>query len=280
MREIHVSRISETVARLCVAASHYLDDDVTALLVKAEQTEVSELGKNILAAVLKNLQIAREKSIPICQDTGMAVVFLEVGQDVHITGGNLADAINEGVRQGYTQGYLRKSVLSPLTRINTGDNTPAVIHTEIVPGDSLKITVAPKGAGSENMSRLGMLKPADGIPGVKEFVLQAVRDAGGCPCPPVIVGVGIGGTMEKAAWLAKKALLRPAGSPSPDLLVAGMEQELLTSINKTGIGPQGVGGSITALAVQIETYPTHIAQLPVAVNIQCHVARHREAVIC
>jgi fumarate hydratase subunit alpha len=279
MREIQASQISDTIEKLCIEACYYLGDDVVSLLKKAEKEEISGFGKHILNQLLENLRIAGEKSLPICQDTGMTIVFLEIGQDVHITGGNLTDAVNEGVRRGYKNGYLRKSVLSPLERINTGDNTPAVIHTEIVAGDRLKISIAPKGAGSENMSRLQMLKPSDGLAGVKEFVLETVILAGGCPCPPIIIGVGIGGTMEKAALLAKKSLLRPAGAPHADPVLARLEQELLESANKTGIGPQGLGGKVTALAVHVETYPTHIAELPVAVNIQCHAARHKEAVL-
>ncbi|MCM8900953.1 fumarate hydratase [Caldicoprobacter algeriensis] len=279
MKEIHVSKIIDTIARLCIEACYNVGDDVKALLEKARQHEASPHGKNILDQLLENLRIAHELKLPICQDTGMAVVFLEIGQDVHIVGGDLYEAVHEGVRRGYTEGYLRKSVLSPITRINTGDNTPAVIHTEMVPGDKVKITVAPKGFGSENMSQLKMLKPSDGLEGIKEFILQTVIDAGGNPCPPIIVGVGIGGTMEKAAYMAKKALLRPAGQHNPDPLVAQLEEEMLQAINNTGIGPQGLGGTVTALAVHIETYPTHIAGLPVAVNIQCHAARHSEALL-
>ena len=279
MKEINVTQITETVAKLCIDACLYLGDDVVELLHQAREKEVSNFGCYILDRMLENLKIASEQQIPMCQDTGMTVVFLEIGQDVHITGGNLEDAINEGVRRGYQEGYLRKSVLSPLERVNTKDNTPAVIHTQIVPGDNLKIMVAPKGAGSENMSRLKMLKPADGLEGIKEFVLETVTLAGGCPCPPLILGIGIGGTMEKAAILAKKALLRKAGAPSTDSLAAELETEILKLVNKTGIGPQGLGGKVTALAVHIETYPTHIAELPVAVNIQCHAARHKEAIL-
>ncbi|NLY90684.1 MAG: fumarate hydratase [Firmicutes bacterium] len=275
MRELNVAMVTEAVARLTVEACRYLGDDVRTLLEKAKAEEVSDFGCFILEQILKNLEVAAKEELPICQDTGMAVVFLEVGQDLHLTGGDLTAAVNEGVRRGYEEGYLRKSVLSPLSRINTGDNTPAVIHTRIVPGDRLKITVAPKGAGSENMSRVRMLEPADGIAGIKRFVLETVKAAGGCACPPLIVGVGIGGTMEKAALLAKEALLRPAGEPNPETAVAALEKELLVLVNKTGLGPQGLGGKVTALAVHIETYPTHIAALPVAVNLQCHVARHR-----
>lgn len=279
MKEIAAATISETVAKLAIDACYHLGGDVTKLLKQARSDEVSEFGGYILDQLLENLEEAAAGQLPMCQDTGMAVVFLEVGQEVRITGGSLADAVNEGIRRGYQDGYLRKSVLTPLERVNTKDNTPAVIHTEIVPGDRLKIAVAPKGAGSENMSRLKMLKPADGIEGIKEFVLDTVVQAGGCPCPPIIVGVGIGGTMEKAALMAKHALLREAGARSAEPLVAELEAELLTMINRTGIGPQGLGGRVTALAVQIETYPTHIAELPVAVNIQCHAARHQEAIL-
>lgn len=279
MREIDVKDITDIVDRLCIEACCYLGDDVKKLIKEARNNEISEFGKDILDKLLKNMEIAENEEIPTCQDTGVAVVFLEVGQDVHITGGALYDAVNEGVRRGYEKGCLRKSVLTPLERVNTKDNTPAVIHTEIVTGDRIKITVAPKGAGSENMGRLAMLKPSDGIEGIKKFILESVEIAGGRPCPPIIVGVGIGGTMEKAACMAKKSLLRRAGAPSPDEFVAKLEKDLLEEINKTGIGPQGLGGRSTALAVHIETYPTHIAQLPVAVNIQCHAARHKEAVL-
>lgn len=279
MKEIHVSKIIETVANLAIDACYYLGDDVVELLRQARKNEVSDFGCYILDQLMENLDVAAAEQLPMCQDTGMAVVFLEIGQDLRITGGNLTDAVNEGIRRGYQDGYLRKSVLTPLERVNTKDNTPAVIHTEIVPGDCLKITVAPKGAGSENMSRLKMLKPADGIEGIKEFVVDTVVQAGGCPCPPIIVGIGIGGTMEKAALMAKHALLRKANTRSLDPSVAKLEEELLELINRTGIGPQGLGGKVTALAVHIETFPTHIAELPVAVNIQCHAARHREAIL-
>ncbi len=279
MREVHVNKITKTIEDLCVKACCHLGDDVKELLKKRSLEETSEFGKNIFEQIFANIQIAELEGIPLCQDTGMAVVFLEVGQDVHIVGGDLEAAVNEGVRRGYEKGYLRKSVLDPISRINTKDNTPAVIHTEIVPGDKLKIIVAPKGFGSENMSRLQMLKPSDGIEGVKDFILQTVTSAGANPCPPLIVGVGIGGTMEKAALLAKKALLRRAGSHNPNPEIARLEKEMLQRINETGIGPQGLGGRVTALAVHIDTYPTHIAGLPVAVNLQCHVARHREAIL-
>lgn len=279
MREVHINKITKTIEDLCVKACCHLGDDVKELLKKRSLEETSEFGKNIFDQIFANIQIAELEGIPLCQDTGMAVVFLEVGQNVHIVGGDLEAAVNEGVRRGYEKGYLRKSVLDPISRINTKDNTPAVIHTEIVPGDKLKIIVAPKGFGSENMSRLQMLKPSDGIEGVKDFILQTVTSAGANPCPPLIVGVGIGGTMEKAALLAKKALLRRAGSHNPNPEIARLEKEMLQRINETRIGPQGLGGRVTALAVHIDTYPTHIAGLPVAVNLQCHVARHREAIL-
>jgi len=279
MREIDVGRITVAVAELCIKACLYLGDDVVALLRKAKAEEESDFGLYVIDCLLENLEIAAREQIPICQDTGMTVVFLEIGQDLHLVGGDLTEAVNAGVRRGYQEGYLRKSVLSPLSRINTKDNTPAVIHTKIVPGDRLKITVAPKGAGSENMSRVKMLKPADGLEGIKQFVLETVLAAGASPCPPLILGIGIGGTMEKAALLAKEALLRKAGAPSPDPEVAQLEAEILDLVNQTGIGPQGLGGKVTALAVHIETYPTHIAELPVAVNIQCHAARHQETVL-
>jgi fumarate hydratase subunit alpha len=232
-----------------------------------------------LQQILDNTDISREENLPLCQDTGMAVVFVELGQSVHIIGGSLTEAINQGVRRGYKRGYLRKSVLNPLSRENTGDNTPAVIHLEMTKGDQIKITVAPKGFGSENMSKLAMLKPSDGVEGIKKFVLDTVIQAGANPCPPIIVGIGIGGTMEKAAYLSKKSLIREAGQPNPDPEIAALEEELLQSINATGIGPQGMGGRTTALAVYIDTFPTHIAGLPVAVNIQCHAARHAQAIL-
>ncbi len=279
MREINVAQVTETVAQLCIDACLYLGDDVVELLRQARKKEVSDFGCYIFERLLENLNIAAEQEIPICQDTGMTVVFLKIGQELHFTGGNLTDAINKGVRLGYQRGYLRKSVLTPLERVNTNDNTPAVIHTAIVPGDRLKIIVAPKGGGSENMSRLKMLKPADGIEGIKKFVLETIVEAGASPCPPIILGIGIGGTMEKAALMSKEALLRRAGTLSPDPVVAKLEKEMLELVNKTGIGPQGLGGNVTALAVHIETYPTHIAALPVAVNIQCHAARHQEAIL-
>ena len=275
MREISSEIITQTIAQMCIEANHHLTPDMEAALINAEESEISPLGKQVLSQLRENLKIADEDMIPICQDTGMAVVFVEMGQEVHITGASLSDAINEGVRKGYTEGYLRKSVVGdPLERVNTGDNTPAVIHYDIVPGDSLKLTVAPKGFGSENMSRVFMLKPAEGIEGVKNAVLTAVNDAGPNACPPMVVGVGIGGTFEKAAIMAKRALLRPAGEHSEIPYVSDLEKELLEKINKSGIGPGGLGGRMTALAVNILTYPTHIAGLPVAINICCHVNRH------
>jgi len=280
MREIHVDKIVATVKKLCMEANYYLGDDVVQALQQALKTEESPLGRSILAQLIENQQIARSEQIPICQDTGFAVLFVNLGQEVRITGGNLIDAINEGVRQGYIEGYLRKSIVrDPLNRVNTGDNTPAVVHLEMSPGDRLSITIAPKGGGSENMSEVRVLKPADGVEGVKQFVIDLVRRSGGNPCPPIIVGVGIGGTFEKCAELAKRALLRELGSQHSDPFYANLEKELLSEINKLGIGPQGLGGSTTALAVFIEPYPCHIASLPVAVNIQCHAARHKSAVI-
>lgn len=275
MRIIHVSKITDAVKEMCIEANHVLSPDMEQALQKAEQQEESPLGKQVLQKLQENLQIAREDQIPICQDTGMAVIFIKAGQDIHVEGGSLEAAIQEGVRQGYTQGYLRKSVVrDPIDRQNTNDNTPAVIHYEIVEGDYLEITVAPKGFGSENMSRVFMLKPAEGIEGVKTAVLNAVLEAGPNACPPVVVGVGIGGTFEKCAWLAKYALTRNTGEGSPIAYIRELEQELLEKINESGIGPGGFGGRITALAVHIETYPTHIAGLPVAVNICCHANRH------
>lgn len=279
MKQIHVDTIIQTVRDLCIDACINMGEDVKCLLNEARDKEVSPFGQNILDQLIDNINIANKENMPICQDTGMAVFFLELGQDVHIVGGNLTDAINEGVRRGYEEGYLRKSVLDPLTRENTKDNTPAIIHTEIVPGDNLKITIAPKGFGSENMSALKMLKPSDGLEGIKDFVVQTVKSAGANPCPPIILGIGIGGTMEKAALLAKKSLTREAGTPNPNPEIAKLESELLTLVNKTGVGPQGLGGVITALAVHIDTYPTHIAGLPVAINVQCHAARHKEAIL-
>lgn len=275
MRIINTDEIINNIKEMCIEANHYLAPDMLNVFNNARKNEKSPLGCQILEQLDENLKIAAEDMIPICQDTGMAVVFMEIGQDVHIEGENLEDAINEGVRRGYVDGYLRKSVVSdPIIRENTKDNTPAVIHYSIVPGENIKITLAPKGFGSENMSRVFMLKPADGIEGVKDAVITAVKDAGPNACPPMVVGVGIGGTFEKCAILAKKALARPADLSSHIPYVKDMEEELLEKINKLGIGPGGLGGTQTALAVNVETYPTHIAGLPVAVNICCHVNRH------
>lgn len=275
MRTINVADITQNIKQMCIEANHFLTDDMDEAMKRAAEEEKAPLGRQILCQLQDNLKIAGEDMIPICQDTGMAVIFMEIGQEVHFEGGSLTDAVNEGVRQGYTEGYLRKSVVKdPILRENTKDNTPAVIHYDVVGGDQVKITVAPKGFGSENMSRVFMLKPADGIEGVKDAVLTAVRDAGPNACPPMVVGVGIGGTFEKCALLAKKALTRPVNEHSAIPYVKELEEELLEKINKTGIGPGGLGGSTTALAVNINTYPTHIAGLPVAVNICCHVNRH------
>ena len=279
MREISAEMISEAVARLCVEANCRLTDDMKACISGARQQEPWPQAKEILERIMENYTIADVRQVPICQDTGMACVFLKIGQDVHISG-NLESAVNAGVRKGYAEGYLRKSIVAdPLRRVNTGDNTPAVLYTELVDGDKVEITVAPKGFGSENMSQIKMLRPSDGEDGVLDFVVRVVEDAGPNPCPPVVVGVGIGGTFEKAAYLSKKALLRTVDSANPDSYYAEMEQELLRRINALGIGPQGFGGKTTALAVNIETYPTHIAGLPVAVNIGCHVTRHASEVI-
>ncbi len=275
MRTIHTEEIISNIREMCIEANHMLTPDMQIALERALEEEKSPIGQKVLGQLQDNLQIAKEDTIPICQDTGMAVIFLEIGQDVHFEGGSLTDAINEGVRQGYVDGYLRKSVVKdPLIRENTKDNTPAVIHYDLVPGDKVKITVAPKGFGSENMSRVFMLKPADGIEGVKNAILTAVKDAGPNACPPMVVGVGIGGTFEKCALLAKKALTRPVDERSSIPYVKELEEEMLTAVNRLGIGPGGLGGSTTALAVNINTYPTHIAGLPVAVNICCHVNRH------
>ena len=275
MRTLNVEEISKNIKEMCIEANHFLSKDMDIAMKNAVSTVKSPLGKKILSQLQDNLKIAGKDMIPICQDTGMAVVFLEIGQDVHFEGGNLEDAVNEGIRRGYVDGYLRKSVVKdPILRENTKDNTPGIIHYKIVPGDQVKIKVAPKGFGSENMSRVFMLKPADGIEGVKEAVLTAVKDAGPNACPPMVVGVGIGGTFEKCALMAKEALTREVGSHSDIPYVKELEEELLERINKIGIGPGGLGGSTTALAVNVNTYPTHIAGLPVAVNICCHVNRH------
>lgn len=280
MRTVQVSEISDKIKEMCVRANHYLAPDMEQALRQSAKEEQSPLGRQILEQLQENLRIAGEDQIPICQDTGMAVVFLEIGQEVQLIGGYLEDAVNEGVRRGYTEGYLRKSVVKdPILRENTKDNTPAVIHTRIVKGDKVRILVAPKGFGSENMSRIFMLKPAEGLDGVREAVLTAVRDAGPNACPPFVVGVGIGGDFEKCALLAKQALTREAGSHSEIPYVKELEEELLTKINHLGIGPGGLGGTVTALAVNVNTYPTHIAGLPVAVNMCCHVNRHAECTI-
>ena len=280
MRTIFAAEITKAVAELCIRANYDLPADVHRAIEKALESEESPAGREVLAELLENARIAQSDEIPICQDTGVAVVFAEVGQEVAVAGGDLTEAIQAGVRRGYEEGYLRKSVVAhPLERINTGDNTPAVIHFEIVPGDRLRLIVAPKGAGSENMSAVRMLKPSDGVEGVKSFVLDTVTAAGANPCPPTVIGVGLGGTIEKAALLAKKALLRPLGRPSDNERDAALEADLLDLVNRTGIGPSGYGGRITALAVHVESHPCHIASLPVAVNIQCHAARHAEATL-
>jgi len=281
MRTIKAEEISRAVAKLCIDANYNLGEDIVNEYKLAYQRENSDVAKEILQQLSKNAEIAKEDQVPICQDTGMAVIFLELGQDLRVVEGDLYQAINQGVSAGYTEGYLRKSVVNDplIQRKNTEDNTPAVIHTEIVPGDQLKITVAPKGFGSENMSQLKMLRPTDGVKGLKTFVLKVVKEAGPNPCPPIVVGIGIGGTVEKAALLAKKSLLRPLGVYNDDEKFKNLEQELLEEVNRLDIGPQGLGGLTTALAVNIETYPTHIAGLPVVVNINCHVARHKEVVL-
>ena len=277
MKTINVNEIIKTVKELSIEANYYLPNDVKEAIEKAEKNEKWPIANNILNKILENSQIASAEKMPICQDTGMACVFIDIGQDVHITGGSLEEAINEGVRQGYAEGFLRKSVVKdPLHRVNTNDNTPALIYYNMVPGDKVKITVAPKGFGSENMSRIAMLKPSDGLEGVKNFVLETVRMAGPNPCPPIVIGIGIGGSFDKAAYLAKKALIRPVNENNTDEFYGNLEKELLEEVNKIGIGPQGFGGKTTALALNIETYPTHIAGLPVAVNINCHATRHKE----
>ncbi|MGL5867929.1 MAG: fumarate hydratase [Clostridium chrysemydis] len=280
MREVNVKLIEETIKRLCIEANYYIGEDIKDALNRSSIKEDYPLAKDILKDIIKNEKIARDEKVPICQDTGMACIFLEIGQDVHITGGDLEDSINEGVRRGYEEGYLRKSVVKdPIDRINTKDNTPAVIYYEIVKGSNIKIKLAPKGFGSENMSKIGMLKPSDGIDGVKKFILDTVKDAGPNPCPPMVIGVGIGGTFDKAAYLAKKALLKPIDYINESEYYKALEEELLKEINSLGIGPQGFGGLTTALGINILTYPTHIAGLPVAVNISCHATRHKEAVL-
>ena len=281
MREIDAAAVTGAVAKLFIEANYELGEDVLAALETARRNEESPLGRDVIGTILENARVAREERIPLCQDCGTAVVFIEIGQGVHVTGGDLSEAVDEGVRRAYEEGYLRKSIVSrPFSdRTNTGDNTPAVIHTDIVPGDRLTITVLPKGGGAENMAKLGMLLPASGRQGVIDFVVNAVDEAWSKPCPPVIVGVGIGGTAEKAVTLAKKALVRRVGEPSPDEETAGLERELLAKVNNLGIGPMGYGGRITALAVHVETFPAHITALPVAVNFQCHSARHRRTVL-
>ena len=280
MKTINVNEIIKTVKELSIEANYYLPNDVKEAIEEAEKNEKWPIANNILNKILENSQIAAAEKMPISQDTGMACVFVDIGQDVHITGGSLEEAINEGVRQGYAEGFLRKSVVKdPIHRVNTNDNTPALIYYNMVPGDKVKITVAPKGFGSENMSRIAMLKPSDGLEGVKNFVLETVRMAGPNPCPPIVIGVGIGGSFDKAAYLAKKALIRPVNENNTDEFYSNLEKELLEEVNKIGIGPQGFGGKTTALALNIETYPTHIAGLPVAVNINCHATRHKERVL-
>ena len=279
MRIINSSEITNIVKDMCIEANIYLGNDVKNAIRAYEKEEESILGKNILNILMKNCEIAEEKQIPICQDTGMAVFFVSIGQDVHIEGMNITDAINEGVRQGYLDGYLRKSVVYPIDRINTKDNTPAIIHYDIVEGDNITIEFAPKGFGSENMSKLKMLKPSDGVNGIKQFIIETVKEAGPNPCPPIVVGVGIGGTVEKCAQIAKKSLLRELGNHNEDETIKQLEIDILKDINNLGIGPQGLGGNTTALAVNIEAFPTHIAGLPVVVNINCHASRHKKVKI-
>lgn len=280
MRKLDVKIIENKIAELCIEANHYLGNDIKSCIANMTEEEGWPVAKDVLCRISENIEVAEEGVFPLCQDTGLACVFIEIGQDVHLTGGLLEDAVNEGVRKGYSEGYLRKSVVAdPLRRVNTGDNTPAHIHTEIVAGDKVKITVAPKGFGSENMSRIAMLPPSAGEEGVKDFVVETVEMAGANPCPPIVVGVGIGGTFDKAALMAKKALLVPVDMENEDPYYADMENSLLDRINSLGIGPQGFGGKTTALAVNIITAPTHIAGLPVAVNINCHVSRHKEVII-
>ena len=279
MREISAEKITETVSRLFIEANIYLGEDVLQAFDQAYEKEESPVAREVIEELRENARIARNEEMPICQDTGLAVVFVKLGQDVHVSNGDLNDAIHEGVRRGYEEGYLRKSASHPLSRKNTGDNTPAIIHVEIVPGDRIHLIAAPKGGGSENMRGLAMLTPAAGREGVIEYVVERVRQAGANPCPPIVVGVGIGGTFEKAAILAKQAIIRPVGTKNPDPEVAGIEEEILKKVNDLGIGPQGYGGRITALDVNVEIFPCHIASLPVAVNIQCHASRHKEAVI-
>ena len=278
MRTIAFKNIVKKVKDACIAANFELGEDIIAAFKERKKTEESPVGKEILEQLVENARIAKEEKIAICQDTGFSVFFVELGDEVKVGGGNLVEAINEGVRQGYKEGYLRKSICHPFTRKNTGDNTPAIVHVDLVPGDQLKIIVVPKGGGSENMSRVTMLKPSDGIEGIKRFVIERVRESGANPCPPLVIGVGIGGTFEKAALIAKKALLRPVGSKNPDPELAALEKELLFEINNLGIGPQGLGGRTTALAVHVKMHPCHIGSLPVAININCHASRHKEIV--
>jgi fumarate hydratase subunit alpha len=280
MKEIHIEEIISAVEKLCIESNYDLSSDIMTGFQNALQHERSPLGAEVLNRLIENAQVAQQERVPMCQDTGMAIIFVELGQDLHVAGGSLTEAINEGVRRGYDKGYLRKSVVSdPFDRVNTGDNTPAIIHYDIIPGDSLHLVVAPKGFGSENMGGLKMCKPSEGLEGAMQFVVDTVDRAGGNPCPPIIVGVGIGGSMEKATFLAKKSLLRAVGEPNPDERLAKIEEELLKRINCLGIGPQGFGGTTTALAVNVEVYPTHIAGMPVAVNIGCHATRHKEIVL-
>jgi fumarate hydratase subunit alpha len=275
MREIHVEEIRDNVAQMCIDAAYNVSEDVLTAFDRALETETAPAAKEIIGLLKENARIAHDEHIPVCQDTGIAIFFVEIGQDLRIKNGFIVDAINEGVRKGYKEGYLRKSVVDPISRKNTGDNTPAIIYTELVSGDKLRISFMPKGAGSENMSMIRMLRPTEGVEGVKSFVLECVQKAGANPCPPVVIGVGIGGDFEKAALIAKKALLRPVGSPNARLELAAIEEMLLKAVNKTGIGPEGLGGRVTAMAVHVESFPCHIASLPVAVNINCHAARHK-----
>ncbi len=280
MREVHVKEITEAVAKLCQEANYFLGEDVVKALQKGLQEEPSPVGKDVFRQLLENARLARDEEVPLCQDTGTAVLFIDLGQEVLLTGGDFNEAVNEGVRQGYLRGFLRSSIVSdPLERVNTKDNTPAVIHLRLIPGDKIKITMAPKGGGSENMSAVRMLTPAQGVKGLTDFVVETVSGAGANPCPPVVVGVGLGGNFEKVAFLAKKALLRPLGEPHPQAFYADLEKELLERINRSGIGPQGFGGRFTALAVHLETAPCHIAGMPAAVNLNCHAARHAQRVL-
>lgn len=280
MREINVSQITDVVEKLCIEANQYLPKDVQEAIKNCRACEDWDIAKGVLDNIITNFEIANDENVPICQDTGMACVFLEIGQDVHIVGGNLSEAVDEGVRRGYDKGYLRKSVVKdPVRRGNTGDNTPAMLYTEIVPGENIKITVGPKGFGSENMSAIRMFKPSAGLQGIKDFIIETVETAGPNPCPPMMIGVGIGGTFDKAAYLAKKALMRPINTSHPDPFYADLEKEMLEKVNKLGIGPQGFGGKSTAIGLNIETLPTHIAGMPCAININCHVTRHQSEVI-